>query len=81
MLNSEADPEMETALVDTLGALVHLERFGTIHHCVTPRYNSKAFWERLPAMPSLKVIAAYMYNVCSFCFSKQEKTASAAVFK
>lgn len=64
-INSEADPEMESALIDTLSALPSLERFGTVHHCTTPEYNSKAFWERLPVMPNLRVIAAYLYYVCA----------------
>jgi hypothetical protein len=60
---SEADPEMENALIETLSALPALERFGTIHHCSTAQYNSKRFWERLPVMPNLRVIATYMYYV------------------
>ena len=62
---SEADPEMENALIDTMGTLVHLERFGTIHHCCSRAYNNRSFWERLPVMPNLKVIATYMYYVCA----------------
>lgn len=56
---------MENALIDTMGTLVHLERFGTIHHCCSRTYNNRSFWERLPVMPNLKVIATYMYYVCA----------------